>query len=240
MQVKRANAVAAGPLGACELCDIRQLAVCGALEPHELPHVAAIAHHRQIEPGATVLHEGDPAEDVFTVIAGTIKIFKLMPDGRRQITGFVTRGDFIGLAFGDTYVYSAEAIDEVTICRFRRAAFQSALEAMPHMEKRLLSMAGTELAAAQQQMLLLGRKTARERLASFIAGLAARHGITDGNVIPLPMGRHDIADFLGLTIETVSRTFTVLRKEGLIRLPDKHSVIIEDRQALEALTGDLN
>jgi CRP/FNR family transcriptional regulator, anaerobic regulatory protein len=222
----------------CAGCDARPLALCGALAPADIGVMAAIAHPRKIEAGKQLIQEGDPAEDVFTLTDGMLKLYKLMPDGRRQITGFMIPGDFIGLAYGQSYIYSAEAVVQTHACRFRRSALLERMAEHPELEHRLLGLASNELAAAQSQMLLLGRKSARERLASFLVGLAERRQVAEGEAMSLPMSRSDIADFLGLTIETVSRVFTAMRKDRLISLPDKHSVKIVDLEALKDQAGD--
>jgi len=238
MQISNQRVVGCESRTACAHCDVRHLAVCGALSPEELPRLAAITSSRRVAMGSTLIEEGEPAEDVFTLTCGMLKLYKLLPDGRRQVTGFLLPGDFIGLAVGETYIYSAEAVTPVTACRFRRPAFLGLLDELPALEKRLLGQVSTELAAAQEQMLLLGRKTARERLASFLLALARRQGVAPGRRLNLPMRRSDIADFLGVTIETVSRTFTTLRKEALISLPDKHSIRIDAPDRLAAAAGD--
>ncbi|MEZ5824314.1 MAG: cyclic nucleotide-binding domain-containing protein [Geminicoccaceae bacterium] len=222
----------------CEGCGVRPLAVCGALEPEALGKIARITTRQRIAAGACLIEEGDPAECVFTVLDGMLKLYKLMPDGRRQITGFLLPGDFVGLAFGESYIYSAEAVVETSACRFRRSQFHRMMEDYPSLESRLLSKVSTELAAAQEQMLLLGRKTARERLATFLLGLAARMQRTTGDHVRLPMGRADIADFLGLTVETVSRTFTAMRKAGFLAQVDKQGVVIADMTRLQEVAGD--
>jgi CRP/FNR family transcriptional regulator, anaerobic regulatory protein len=180
-------------------------------------------------------------ERLFNITGGTAKLFKLLPDGRRQITGFVAVGHFLGLAVSDTYAFSAEAITEVRYCRFSRPRLPGLLDDFPLMEKRLLEVASNELVAAQEQMLLLGRKTARERLASFLIA-HSRQGVMchhPRRQFALPMTRADIADYLGLTIETVSRTFTKLRKDALIDIPSSTEVVIRDWDALEDLAGGL-
>jgi CRP/FNR family transcriptional regulator len=222
----------------CAGCNVRPLALCGALDAADVHVVGSIAHPRRIDAGKQLIQEGDPAEDVFTLTDGMLKLYKLMPDGRRQITGFMIPGDFIGLAYGQSYIYSAEAVVTTNACRFRRTALLEKMAEHPELEHRLLGLASNELAAAQAQMLLLGRKSARERLASFLVGLAERRRIAAEETMSLPMSRSDIADFLGLTIETVSRVFTAMRKDGLIRLPDKHSVAILDVEALKDEAGD--
>jgi CRP/FNR family transcriptional regulator len=216
---------------------MRGLAVCSVVSLDQLPRLAAMAAGRRLEIGQTLFQEGDTADEVFTLTDGMLKLYKLMSDGRRQIVGFLVPGDFLGLAFGRTYVYSAEAVVPTAVCRFRRSQFLGLLEEWPALEKEILGRTSTELAAAQEQMLLLGRKTARERVASFIVALARRRKLGTDGPLELPMSRADIADYLGLTIETVSRTFTMFRKERLIDLPDKHLVEILRRNELDQVAG---
>jgi CRP/FNR family transcriptional regulator len=221
----------------CEECSVRSLAVCSAVSREQLPRLTAIAAGRRVETGQTLFEEGETADAVFTLTHGMLKLYKLMSDGRRQIVGFLVPGDFLGLAFGRTYVYSAEAVTPTAVCRFRRPQFMGLLEECPAIEKEILGRTSTELAAAQEQMLLLGRKTARERLATFLVALARRRNVEGNGVLPLPMSRADIGDYLGLTIETVSRTVTAFRKERLIALPDRHVVEILRRRELEQVAG---
>ena len=225
----------------CARCDARPNSVCNAIGDEDLGRLAALAQVIEAQPGSSFIHEGEPASHFFNVTRGTAKLFKLLPDGRRQITGFATVGHFLGLAVSDTYAFSAEAIEPVRYCRFSRAKLRSLLNEFPAMEARLLEVAANELVAAQEQMLLLGRKTARERLASFLI-MQSRPMTGCGHArsrFPLPMTRGDIADYLGLTIETVSRTLTHLRKEGLIDIPGPGILVVHDRRALENLAGGL-
>lgn len=237
MAVKTLPTACAGGGQMCEACDVRILAVCRVLGREQLPRLSAIASDRHIATGQTLFDEGESADEVFTLTQGMLKLYKLMSDGRRQIVGFLVPGDFLGLAFGRTYVYSAEAVVPSVACRFRRQQFLGLLDEFPGLEKEILSRTSTELAAAQEQMLLLGRKTARERLASFLVALARRRSVGNGGTLDLPMGRADIADYLGLTIETVSRTFTLFRKESLISLPDRSAVTIANLGRLEQVAG---
>ena len=185
----------------CEGCAARALSICGAMRSEDLGHLAAARTHQQVKAGETFLDEGDAATHFFNIVEGAVKVFKLLPDGRRQVTGFLFAGDLLGLAFNDSYTYSAEAITDVRICRFPRRQLERLLEQFPRMERRALAMASNELAAAQEQMMLLGRKTAHERIASFLLSLARRAEQRggDGDTIRLPMTRTDIADYLGLT-----------------------------------------
>jgi len=217
----------------CAACDVREMAVCSVLRGHELDRLAQIVARIPVAPGQTIFQEGDEADYVYNIVSGSVRLFKLLPDGRRQITGFLFESDFLGLALKERYAYSAEAVSETAVCRFPRGKLERLFEDMPRLETRLLDQASNELIAAQDQMLLLGRKTAVERLSSFLFALARRQGSAS---LDLPMTRTDIADYLGLTIETVSRSFTKLRRTGVIATHDAHSVEILDRDALEGLT----
>jgi CRP/FNR family transcriptional regulator len=226
----------------CSSCEARQVSVCNAIPDADLVRLASIASVTEVPAGQSFIDEGEPANSFFNITAGRAKLFKLLPDGRRQITGFVGVGHFLGLAVSDTYAFSAEAIVPVRYCRFKRTKLRRLLDDFPLMEKRLLEVAANELVAAQEQMLLLGRKSARERLASFLL-LQSRQGLPCGHSrsqFTLPMTRGDIADYLGLTIETVSRTLTRLRGEQLIDVVTQNEVQILDHERLESLAGGLN
>jgi CRP/FNR family transcriptional regulator, anaerobic regulatory protein len=225
----------------CLTCDARSLNVCNAIADADMGRLAALAVVTDVPAGQCFIDEGEPASCFFNITAGTAKLFKLLPDGRRQITGFVGAGDFLGLAVSDTYAFSAESIEPVRFCRYDRGRLRDLLDDFPLMEKRLLEVAVNELVAAQEQMLLLGRKTARERLASFIVA-QSHQGVPFGHAhrqFNLAMTRSDIADYLGLTIETVSRTLTRLRTEGLIDVMSQGEITICDPVALSGLAGGL-
>ena len=220
----------------CRSCTVRTLSVCSALKGAEMAGLANIVGRCQYAAGATILMEGDPADHLFNIIEGTVQIYRLLPDGRRQITGFLMGGDFLGLALSETNPYSAEAIGPVTVCRLPRRRFEQLIDQFPQLERRMLVDASNELFAAQDQMLLLGRKTAREKVATFLLTLvrrAARRG-HDDDAVTLTMSRTSIGDYLGLTIETVSRTVTQLRRDGILALHGANQVEILDREALEA------
>jgi CRP/FNR family transcriptional regulator len=214
----------------CVDCDARHRSVCNAIGDADIERLAAVAMPRRIEKGQVFIEEGRPAGDFFNITFGTAKLYKMLPDGRQQITGFASAGHFLGLAVSDTYAFSAEAIESIELCRFSRPKLRTLLDDFPLLEKRLLETACNELVAAQEQMLLLGRKTARERVASFLA-MRLSEGIACGlsrDRITLPMTRAEIADYLGLTIETVSRTLTRFKTEGKIGLPSRDEVEIRD------------
>lgn len=225
------------PQSPCGACTVRHLTLCSALKDNEIWEMSTIVSSLELSPGDPLFDEGEPAEHVFNVTAGAVKIYKLLADGRRQMTGFLFPGDFLGLANDATYAYSAETVTYTTLCRFPRRKLERLLERFPRMERRLLGMASHELAVAQEQMLLLGRKTAREKIATFLLMLskrAAQRGQKD-NPISVPMSRNDIGDYLGLTTETVSRTFTQLKQSGCITLLPGGKVDLADRSGLQEI-----
>lgn len=200
----------------------------------ELGRLAGAHANQTVSAGSTFVDEGEPALHIFTVVSGVVKLFKLLSDGRRQIVGFSVAGDVFGFAPGERYTVSAEAVSSVTLCRVSRRRLEHMFAEFPGLEHRFLDVVGRELAAAQDQMVLLGRKTAHERLASFLLSLSRRQGNRDGS-IDLPMTRTDIADYLGLTMETVSRVFTVLKSSGCIATAGAGKVHILDSDALTEL-----
>jgi CRP/FNR family transcriptional regulator len=213
------------------------MAFCGVLTDDELPRLLAIFTTVGVDAHQPIIDEGEAADYLFNVTAGAVKLYKLLPDGRRQITGFLFGGDFLGIAMNEKYAYSAEAVGKVSLCRFPRRKLESLLDEFPKLEKRLLGMASNELVQAQDQILLLGRKTAQEKIVSFMLSLsdrAVKRG-SEPSPIALPMGRADIADYLGLTTETVSRTITNLKRDGLIRLLQGGRVDLPDPEALRDL-----
>ena len=166
---------------------------------------------------------------------GALKLTKLLPDGRRQVLGFILPGDFVGISLGGDHAYGAEALQRTRMCRFSRGRFADFAEAHPQLEREVYKLAAHELAAAQAQMLLLGRKSALERVASFLLDLEQRLRNAPGataDQVDLPMSRSEMADYLGLTKETVSRVFAELKSRKLIQLIILNRVALLDRQRL--------
>ncbi len=219
----------------CMSCSVRSASVCSAIKDQDVPRLAGIATVMDVAVGKLLIEAGEQALYFFNVSSGAAKLYRLLPDGRRHIIGFVRSGDFLGLAAGEDYAFSAEALTPLKVCRFTRKKLYDLLSDFPAMERRLLQAASNELAAAQDQMLLLGRKTARERVASFLRSEAAHTPSAQGHSWALLMTRGDMADYLGLTIETVSRTMTALRKCGVIAISTASDVSIEDTAALESI-----
>ncbi len=213
--------------------------LCGGFERPAASRITAVSSTHRKAAGELLFSEGDPLDNVYEVVRGILCLYKLLPDGRRQVTGFLSTGQML-LASGPGAVCAAtaEAITDVTVCRYPRAAFDRLIEEVPGFARHLLTMTSHELRAAQEQMLLLGRKAATEKVASFLL-LMARRQEADGpcSDVSVPMTRTDIADYLGLTVETVSRTFSRLKREGLIGLPTPNLVRIRDRERLEELAA---
>jgi len=223
----------------CEACSVRELSICNVLNDEQLDDFTDIVHDVQVGPGQSLFYEGDPAEHLFVIREGCARVYKLLADGRRMITGFLFPSDLVGFADDGRYSYGGEAITGVTACRMPRKKLFDYFETYPMLERRMLEIATNELAASQDQMLLLGRKSAIEKLASFLHVLLRRHERrgANGDQLFLPMSRSDIGDHLGLTTESVSRCFTQLRKMGVIRLESAQKVAVNDRDALIRLTG---
>jgi CRP/FNR family transcriptional regulator len=204
--------------------------------------IAAISSTFKQSAGATVFAEGERTEGLYEVVSGIVRLHKLMPDGRRQITGFLAAGHFLNLTLQDSFTHTAEAVTDATLCRYPRTGFQRMVDQTPSLALRLLAATSDELRAAQDQMLLLGRKSAVEKMASFLLDMVKLQGDeAEDDVVQIPMARGDIADYLGLTVETVSRTLARLKREGMIALTAPTEIEFLDRQRLEELAaGELS
>ncbi len=238
--LKVCNLHATPRLADCRHCAMRSLAICSALDLVELDALESVVLPITRHAGQSLFHEGDALDQVFIVTGGYLRTFKLLADGRRQITGFPTVGDFLGLAGKETHGFGAEALTQARLCQVKRRDMDDLLGRFPDLRKRLLDLARHELALAQEQQLLLGRKTSRERVASFLLALVERDKRNPGNragFVALPMTRGDIGDYLGLTLETVSRVFSAFRRERLIDTSEDGVARILDRDGLEALAA---
>lgn len=220
----------------CFDCAVRELAVCGVLESSALRSFKETGPTVHYSTGDTVVFEGDLAGSVYSLTSGLLRLSKLLPDGRRQIAGFLFPGDFLGITLEEEHAFTAEAVAPSALCKFPRRQFDSFVAEHPELERRLYAVAAHELAAARQQLVLLGRKTATERLASFLLMLAGRcHAAHGGGDFGFPMSRADIADYLGLRIETVSREISALKASRVIQLTGRQSFRIVNRDRLEQL-----
>lgn len=183
---------------------------------------------------AEVYGEGEPADYVYKVITGAVRTYKILGDGRRQITGFYLPGDAFGLETDDEHSGSAEAISDSQLLLVRRATLFKVAERDASVARSLWSLASTEMRRSQEHALLL-IKTAQERLAAFILDMAKRLSTKDE--VDLPMSRQDIADHLGLTIETVSRTFTQLADSSVIQFLASRRIVVRNRSMLSEMNA---
>lgn len=222
----------------CAYCSVRPYSACGALDDAELAKLETLSRSSCYAQRQQLFAQDEDAQAVYNITSGSVRLYRLLPDGRRQVVGFAIPGDFLGLSLAERTVYGAEALTSVTVCRFDRAHFAAFVDEHPELLRRLYDLANHELSLAQEQMVLIGRRTAEERVICFLVGLRKRWAHINNNsvTVPLPMTRQDIADFLGLTIETVSRAISKLARErALLVVPD--GVRLLDVARLEAVAA---
>jgi len=224
----------------CRSCEARHRGMCGALEPTELIKLAKQTHKARHKVGEELIGESTETRSYANVMRGVVKLSKVLEDGRQQVVGLQFAPDFLGRLFGKESTVTAEAASTVELCVVPRPALERLMVDSPALEHRLMQQTLRELDEARDWMVTLGRKTAQEKVASFLF-LIASH--TDPNhddgpiAFELPLTRADIADFLGLTIETVSRQLTKLRQMGAIVISNNRHVEIADLDELRALCG---
>lgn len=232
-------------MSACDTCVVRNRAVCAGLSADELSALNAMGRRRNLEAGEPLIWEGDESVLVANVIEGVLKLSSATEDGREQIVGVVYPSDFIGRPFAGAAGHSVTALTPARVCVFARADFDRFASEHPALEHKLLERTLGELDRTRKWMVLLSRKTAQEKVATFLLEMADRL-VETGCEAPeeeslrrfdLPFSRQQVADVLGLTIETVSRQMTALKRDGVIGLPTRRSVEIIDRATLEYLAG---
>lgn len=232
-------------MSACDRCLVRNKAICAALDPTELDVLNHMGQMHTLSAGQSLMwQQDDAAPRVANVIQGVLKLSTTMDDGREQIVGIVYPADFIGRPFGAPMRHDVVALTDAQLCIFGQSDFDSFARDHPALEHKLLQRTLTELDRARDWMVLLGRKSAPQKLATFLLNMSERltpagcEGPQDAaSHFTLPFGRQQIADILALTIETVSRQLHVFVDQGFIRLPSRREVVIMDRQSLIALAG---
>ncbi len=225
----------------CGACAIRHKAICAALCTAEISALSRLSRRRLIPAGQTILGEGEAHTIYANIVSGVVKLTKTLDDGRQHIIGLLFASDFLGRAFRRDNPYFAEAATDVELCIFPATGFEKLLPDHPGLEHRLLQFTLSELDACQEWMLLLARKRAEERVASFLLMIAKRvpsmdcpHVENPGAIrFQLPLSRAEISDCLGLTIETVSRQMTRLKTKGVIELVNYREIVIPDIRALQ-------
>lgn len=231
-----------GAVNDCLSCIVRNRAICAGLGPEELLLLGRMGRRQRVASGHTLLWEGDDAPVVANVLEGVLKLVTATADGREQIVGIVFPSDFIGRPFGRASPYSVSAMSDAELCIFNRDSFDEFASDHPDLQQKLLRRTLDELDRARGWMLLLGRKSAAERVASFLLEMSDRlsgQGCrpADRSAFELPFGRQHIADILGLTIETTSRQLTRMRAAGIIDLPSRREILIRDKRALAEMAG---
>jgi CRP/FNR family transcriptional regulator len=224
----------------CRSCEARHRAVCGALSDRELAKLASVSGRRRLEPGETVVCDEDDVLAFATILQGVVKLSKLMSDGRQQIVGLQFAPDFLGRPFDDESHLTAEAATHVQLCTFPKGAFERMMREQPELQHRVLRQTLTQLDQAREWMVTLGRKTAREKVASFLLLVASNTDSaeeSESRLFELPLARGDMADYLGLTIETVSRQMTALRRDEVIEMEGTRRIVVQSMRRLAKAGG---
>lgn len=225
----------------CVKCGSRSLGLCAPLDAAALDDMAGETERITLGPRDPLFLQGDPASHVYTLTDGAARLVRVLADGRQAAIGFRFAGDILGFTPGREHPFGAEALTQATVCRLERRRLDQMFRRYPVLERRFLDLCTRELAATQEHVLALGRFTAEERVAAFLLSLieAQQRRGKAGPVFDLPATRADIGEFLGLTLETVSRAVSAFRKRGWIRLHGQSGVEIVNRRALASLgTGD--
>lgn len=228
----------------CVSCEARHKGICGVLTPEELTSLSKHTSKSIHTPGRELVGETEPVNSYSNVMRGVVKLSKMLEDGRQQVVGLKFAPDLLGRPFSENSDVTAEAASEVETCNFPKTAFESLMKENLGLEHRVLQQTLKELDEARDWMLTLGRKTASEKVASFLY-LIATHTDPELDVLAdgaatqfiLPMNRSDIADFLGLTVETVSRQITKLRTEKIIEVVVNRQVSVPNVRALRNRCG---
>lgn len=230
----------------CDRCAIRHRAVCAALSREELIALNAISSRKRLRAGETIMWAQEPVDFFANLIEGVVKLSKSMADGREQIVGLMFPGDFLGRPYAREQPFNVEAVTDVRLCRFPQRAFEDLAHNFEGLSERLFNDTLDELDRARDWLLLLGRKNAQEKLATFLHLLGRRSqefGCAHTNqpqviAFDLPLSRAQIAAYLGLTIETVSRQLSKLRRAGVIEIVENRHIVVPRMDALEALCGE--
>ena len=223
----------------CRACEVRHGGVCGAMTPEQLAELSRYTTRKVIRPGAELHGQGERVLSYANILKGVVKLTKVMADGRQQIVGLQFAPDFIGRPYAPESSLAAEAATEAEICAVSKPALERMAANAPDLERKLHNQALTELDEARDWMLTLGRKTAREKVASFLHLIATHYDPNHDRALKfeLPLTRQDIGDFLGLTIETVSRQMTKLRQDKIIHVENNRQVTVQDIDRLAEVAG---
>ena len=221
----------------CTSCKVRPYSFCRCLKEEDLRHFAGISSEKKFFDKQNIFLQSDEGKRLYNITEGNVKIYKLLQDGRIQIIGFLYPGDFFGSYKKGKYNYSAQAIGDVAVCEFKEDVLNNHMDENPALSRELLNMTTNELVLAQDRIKVLGKLTATERIASFIQNISKQRARIkwQDNPISLPMSRQDIADYLGLTIATVSREITNLKISSVIKMITTNQIYINDKTKLAEL-----
>jgi len=221
----------------CTACKVRPYSFCRCLKEEELKHFAGISSEKKFSNKQNIFLQSDEGKRLYNITAGNVKIYQLLQDGRIQIIGFLYPGDFFGSYKKGGYNYSAQAIGDVAVCEFKENVLNDHMNKNPRLSLELLNMTTNELILAQDRVKVLGKLTATERVANFISNISKQRARIkwQDNPISLPMSRQDIADYLGLTIATVSREITNLKISSTIKMISTNQIYLNDKTKLAEL-----
>jgi CRP-like cAMP-binding protein len=211
-----------------------QPAGAGKHQDEDLRALQQIGTKVRFARNTTIFNEGDEAAYTYKIVSGAVRLCKHTSNRRRQIADFLLAGDYFGFMQLGTYSFTAEAVSDVVIIAYPQRQIEQLSNTMPSMSRRLLTLLSQRLLSMQDHLVMLGRQAAKERVASFLLLLAERSEAVQGEAFEVPMSRQDIADYLGLTIETVCRALGDLKRAQLIAIPNVHQIVISDWEALEA------
>lgn len=224
----------------CGSCPIRHRAICARCNDDELALLEKIKSYKTFEVGQPIIWRGDELMTFASVVQGIASLSRTMEDGRTQVVGLLLPSDFIGRPGREFVDFDVTAVTDVTLCQFQRKPFEALVEEVPHISQRMMEMALDELNAAREWMVLLGRKTAREKIATFLEMVVRRSTVPNLAVTgySLPLTREEIANFLGLTLETISRQLSAMKKDGIVEFEGRRNFVIKDLAALHEASGD--
>jgi len=208
----------------CSSCQARFRGICSCLSNEQLNEISQSVKHTHYPKGKEVINFNEDANKIYNIVNGSIRQYKILPDGRRQIVGFLFSGDFLGIPYEEKFSYYANTIEDTCLCVFSRQNFESYLVKFPAFEKEVLKKISLKLSDSFDQNMLLGKKQAREKLATFLILIlkVQKNSQNETNLFKIPMTREDIADYLGLRTETTSRMFTEFCMKDLIGFNDKN------------------
>lgn len=218
----------------CKSCSVKLIAFCGVLEDEDISKLESISYDKKISKSENIFNQGDEANKFYNLRTGSIKIYKISPDGRKQIIGFLYPGDFLGMSSEEEYSYSAEALEDTILCSFSKTKLENFFIQHPIIEKKILAITNQELSVAQDQIFLMGKYSAKERILKFLLNISEQRrkiGWVE-NPVKLSMTISDVGNYLGLTIETVSRNLAILKKEKIISEVGNKNFFLNDKNKI--------